>query len=100
MVCTAGGDVLDMDEVFSGHLQSVGDHVVLHSGVDLHDVTPLPPHVEVVDGAVLHPLWPGTDGKGVRPKAGRGREGGREGKGFSFFCSLGPAGLTKLTKVQ
>ena len=46
--------VLEVD-VFSGlHDQSFGGEVVLDCGIDLHDVAPLPPHVNVVYGCISH----------------------------------------------
>ena len=66
-VCVSVHHSLDMDVVSGCHDDHIGDKVVLHSGVDLDDVTPLTPHVEVVNGGILQILWSLANGKSMRP---------------------------------
>ena len=42
---------LDVHTVLVSDLQAVGDEVVLNGGIRLHDVAPLPSHVQVVQDA-------------------------------------------------
>ena len=58
---------LDVDVGISRGDEPVGDKVVLHAGVDLDDVAPLAPHVQVVDGHSLELLRARADGKRVTP---------------------------------
>ena len=66
-MCVSVHHSLDMDVVSGCHDDHIGDKVVLHSGVDLDDVTPLTPHVEVVNGGILQILWSLANGKSMRP---------------------------------
>ena len=59
---------LNVDVGTIGSMENVGDKVVLHSGVDLDDVSSLAAHVQVVDGGTfLNVLRPGTDCERMRP---------------------------------
>lgn len=60
-------DSLEVDVFVDSHHQSIGDKVILHSGVNLDNVTPLTPHVQVVNLHVLQPLRTCPNGKRVRP---------------------------------
>ena len=54
-----------MDVVTGSHHENIGDKVILYSGVDLDDVTPLTPHVQVVDGGIFKIIRTLADGKSV-----------------------------------
>ena len=43
----------------------VGNKVILHTWVDLNDVTTLAPHVEIIDSDAHEFIWTRTDCKGV-----------------------------------
>ena len=67
VVCGKGSFLhsLDVNVVISGHCECVGDKVILHSWIHLHNVASLATHVQVVDGGSLQLLWPLTDLEGV-----------------------------------
>ena len=54
-----------MDVVVGADSESVGHVVVLDSRVDLHDVTPLTPHVHVVYGTVPEGSRGPSDGESM-----------------------------------
>ena len=56
-----------MDVGIVGGKENVGNKVVLHSGVDLDNVTSLTTDIQVVDGSTFKIIGTRTDGKGVRP---------------------------------
>ena len=41
--------LLEVDAVLCGSNESVGDKVVFHTRVDLHDISTLPTHIQVED---------------------------------------------------
>ena len=46
--------------------EDIGNEVVLHSGVDLNDVTSLATDIQVVDSDIFKILRSGADSKGMR----------------------------------